>query len=332
MSLFNNYNKPGPGVLKNNGYEPNRFTLYFQLLGRKFWSLCILNLIFVLFSAPFVALSILLYNFLGRFAFISVLGFQFHFLFSLLPFAFIGPVLGAVFKVARDFAREEPVFIFSDFLSTLKKNIGKPIALSAISYLLFVCLTFALPFYYFQSGISVYVFFPLCLLGAFAVVTIQHYIYTMAVAFELSMKDILKNALILTFVSIGNSILMLVFLLLFIFIIVALLMFAFQYPIIFGFLAILLACFFFGFYYFTISFITHPVLQRYIVDPYYKANPQKTSAALERKTSQENKEELKKEVPEYVYHNGRMVHRSVLESENLFDDNRRIGPDHNNQQ
>ena len=134
MSLFNHYNKPGPGVLKNNGYEPNRFTLYFQLLGRKFWSLCILNLIFVLFSAPFVALSILLYNFLGRFAFISVLGFQFHFLFSLLPFAFIGPVLGAVFKGARDFAREEPVFIFSDFLSTLKKNIGKPIALSAISY------------------------------------------------------------------------------------------------------------------------------------------------------------------------------------------------------
>ncbi len=331
MSLFNNYSKPGPGVLKTNGYEPNRFTLYFQLLGRKFWSLCILNLVFVLFTAPYIALSILLYNLLGRFAFISILGFQFHFLFSLLPFAFFGPVLGAVFKVSRDFAREEPAFIFSDFVATIKKNIAKPIALSVLSYLLFVCLTFALPFYYLQSGIGVYVLFPLCLLGAFAVVTVQHYIYTMSVAFELSLKDILKNALILTFVSVGNSILMLLFLLLFIFVIIALLMFAFQYPIVFGFLAILLTCFFFGFYYFTISFIIHPVLQRYIVDPYYKANPQKTSAAFDKKSTFDNKEEHTKEVPEYVYHNGRMVHRSVLESENLFDDNRRIVPDNNDQ-
>ncbi len=328
MSLFNNYNKPGPGVLKNNGYEPNRFTLYFQLLGRKFWSLCILNLVFVLFSAPFVALSILLYNLLGKFEFIAVLGFQFHFLFSLLPFAFIGPVLGAVFKVARDFAREEPVFIFSDFVSTIKKNIGKPIALSFLSYLLFVSLTFALPFYYLQSGISVYVLFPLCLLGAFAVLTVQHYIYTMSVSFELSLKDILKNALILTFASIGNSVLMLLFFVFFVLVILTLLLFAFQYPIIFGFLTILLTCFFFGFYYFTISFITHPVLQRYIVEPYYKANPHKTSAVFERKPS-DDEEETKKEIPEYVYHNGRMVHRSVLESENLFDDSRKIGPDKN---
>ncbi len=329
MSLFNHYNKPGPGVLKNNGYEPNRFTLYFQLLGRKFWSLCILNLVFVLFSAPFVALSILLYNLLGRFEFIAVLGFQFHFLLSLLPFAFIGPVLGAVFKVARDFAREEPVFIFSDFVSTIKKNIGKPIALSFLSYLLFVSLTFALPFYYLQSGIGVYVFFPLCLLGAFAVLTVQHYIYTMSVAFELSLKDILKNALILTFASIGNSILMLLFFVFFVLVILTLLLFAFQYPIIFGFLAILLVCFFLGFYYFTISFITHPVLQRYIVEPYYKANPQKTSAVFENKGTLTNNEEVQKEIPEYVYHNGRMVHRSVLESDSLFDDNRKIGPDKN---
>ncbi len=329
MSLFNNYNKPGPGVLKNAGYEPNRFTLYFQLLGRKFWNLCILNLVFVLFTAPYIALSILLYNLLGKFEFIAVLGFQFHFLFSLLPFAFIGPVLGAVFKVARDFAREEPTFIFSDFMSTLKKNIGKPIALSCISYLFFVCLTFALPFYYLQPGISVYVFFPLCLFATFILVTVQHYIYTMSVCFELSLKDILKNAVILTFVSIGSSILTLLFLLFFIALIITLLMFAFQYPIIFGFLAILLVCFLFGFYYFTISFITHPVLQKYIVEPYYKANPQETSAAVKNTSLLKNDDLAEpKEVPEYVYHNGRMVHRSVFESESLFDDNRKIGPDH----
>ena len=300
MSLFNNYNKPGPGVLKNNGYEPNRFTLYFQILGRKFWNLCILNLIFALFTVPFIGLSILFYNLLGKLTFITVLGFQFHFLFSLLPFAFFGPVLGAVFKVARDFAREEPVFIFSEFVATLKKNIGKPIALSFVSYILFVCMTFALPFYYVQPGIGVYVFFPLCLLAVFVLVTMQHYIYTMSVVFDLSFKDILKNALILTFVSIGSSLLAMMFLLLFVFVIFSLLMFAFQYPIIFGFLFILMACFLFGFYYFTISFITHPTLQRYIVEPYYKANPQKTSAVIQNKSLLKNDDAAPKEIPEYV--------------------------------
>ena len=330
MALFNNYSKPGPGVLKNNGYEPNRFTLYFQLLGRKFWNLCVLNLVFALFSAPYCVASVLLYNFLSRFEFISVMGFQFHFMFSLFPFALFGPVLGAVFKVARDFAREEPVFIFSDFFTTLKKNIGKPLALSLISYVLFLCLSFALPFYYLQSGISVYVFFPLCLLAAFVVINMQHYIYTMSVVFELSIKDIFKNSLILTFAAVGTSILTLLFLIFFVVIILALLLFAFQYPIVFGFLTILLVCFFFGFYYFTVSFLIHPILQRYIVEPYYRANPQQTSASFTKPSvNTEGEEGSPREIPEYVYHNGRMVHRSVLESENLFDDNRKIGPNNN---
>lgn len=327
MPLFNNYNKPGPGVLKNEGYEPNRFTLYFQLLGRKFWNLCVLNLVFSLFTVPFIGCSILLYNLLGRFEFIAVLGFQFHFLFSLFPFAFFGPVLGAVFKIARDFAREEPVFIFSDFVLTIKKNVTKPICISIISYVLFTCLTFALPFYYLQPGVGVYLFFPLCLLAAFVVVTMQHYIYVMSVVFDLSVKDILKNALILSFVAIGNSILSMFTLLFVVFVVISMLALAFSYPILFGFLLILLVCFLLGFYYFTISFITHPVLQKYIVEPYYKANPQKTSAVIHDTSLIHEDESKNKELPEYVYHNGRMVHRSVLESESLFDDQRKIGPD-----
>ena len=196
--------------------------------------------------------------------------------------------------------------------------------MSFLSYILFLCLSFALPFYFMSSGIGVYLFFPLCLLGAFVVLTIQHYIYTMSVVFELSVKDIIKNAIILTFVSIGTSILCLIFVAFFAFVVLSFLMFAFQYPILFGFLTILLAAFLFGFYFFTISFITHPVLQKYIVEPYYKANPEKTSAVIQKTSFIEDREELIKETPEFVYHNGRMVHRSVLESEALFDDNRKI--------
>jgi hypothetical protein len=69
MSLFGNYNQPGPGVEKNNGYTETSFSLYFQLIGRKFWNLCILNLIMVLFTLPYIGVSYLLYRFLGSIAF-----------------------------------------------------------------------------------------------------------------------------------------------------------------------------------------------------------------------------------------------------------------------
>ncbi len=330
MALFSNYHKPGLGVSKNAPYEANRFTLYFQLLGRKFWNICLLNLIMTLFTLPYIGVSVALYHIAAKIPFF-MLDIRLLLIFIGLPFGFYGPVIGATAKIARDFVREEPVFIFSDFFGTVKKNIGKPIIISFISYFFFSALTFALPTYYMTPGIGIYVLFPLSLLATYVLVTIQFTCYTMSVCLELSVKYVLKNALIFSFITFFNNVLLLVILFLLLAICVFMLMLSLAgYTILFGFLAILLACFFPAYFIYSAAFITHPSLQRYVVEPYYQSNPQQTSAVLKQSTlehdSTDNKET--KDLPEYVYHNGRMVHRSVLESESLFDDERKIEPEH----
>ncbi len=330
MALFN-YNKPGPGISKNSGYQVNRFALYFQLLGRKFWNICVLNLILVLFSLPFGGAAVALFNILKNVHFFLYSDFRLILIVSGLPFMFYGPVLAAAFKVARDFAREEPAFVFLDFVNTIKKNVKKPIILSAMFYFLFAALTFAIPAYYTTPGIGIYVLFPLCLFATLVLIMIQFYVYTMSVCFDLTLKEVLKNGLILAMVSMGQNILILFVLLFLLLVCVSFFMVALSGTIImFGFLIIMLACFLPTFFLFTCAFVTHPIMQRYIVEPYYEANPQKTSAVLQKSSDSglfANNPIEEKEIPEYVYHNGRMVHRSVLESESLFDDERKIGPD-----
>lgn len=326
MGIFNNYHKPGPGVSKNQAYQANRFSLYFQLLGRKFWNICTLNLTMVLYTLPYLVLTFGLYKLLGLIPFLaSDLGFQFRVLLAFIPFGFYGPVLGAAFKIGRDFAKEQPVFLFSEFWDSFKSCAGKSIVLSLISFFFFGALTFALPAYFSMKGIGTYALFPLCLLAGIMLLFAQFYLYTMAVCFDLSVKDIAKNGLIFAFLCIFRNLLLFVIFLALIALCAEFLLLSFQYSILFGILLILLACFIPAFFVFTVSFVTDPALQRYVVDPYYQENPHKTSSVLQMgnetdTTSLTDREPIQKELPEYVYHNGRMVHRSVLESDSVFDD------------
>ena len=51
MGLFNNYNKPGPGVNKNEKKKKG-LILFFELLTRKFGAYITLNLVYLLTLIP----------------------------------------------------------------------------------------------------------------------------------------------------------------------------------------------------------------------------------------------------------------------------------------
>jgi len=81
----------------------------------------------------------------------------------------------------------------------------------------------------------------------------------------------------------------------------------------------------FSLIFFLITYMAYPSLKRFVIDPYYEENKHETAegmVAAEAKEEMNADQEYKAEddTPEYVYHNGRMVHRSVFENENLFDD------------
>ena len=317
FNIFGGYSKPGRGVSKSEVYEKSPFAKYFEILGRKFWDICILSLIFLLTMVPFIGLSYLIYTLIRNTAIAGDL--QLSAVIILSPFMLSGPFFGGASRIARDFAREEPVFIWNDFFSTVKKNIKQPLALSIIGYICFVALSYALPTYYAMSGAFRYVCLPLCMLAALVYLFMQYYVYTMAVSFNLKLFEIIKNGIIFSFAVLLRN-----FLITLVLALITVITFAFLYiglsvSFFIGIFIILSVCFVTGLLFYSVNFITYPALKRYIIDPYYENNKDQTAEGLSTPEEDDGEAE-KKPLPEYVYHNGRMVHRSVLEAETVFDD------------
>ena len=88
----------------------------------------------------------------------------------------------------------------------------------------------------------------------------------------------------------------------------------------------LLLLFIFSITLYIIAFFTFPPIKKHILDPYYKSHPEETSEQIESSIQSDELEDddksanEDKNLPEYVYHNGRMVHRSIFEKEKLVDD------------
>lgn len=312
FNIFGNYSNPGRGVSKKDVNTKSSFAKYFEILLRKFWDISILSLIFFLTMIPFIALSYLIYNLILDTRLAADLHLSLVVIGS--PFMLSGPFIGGACRIARDFAREESVFIWSDFFSTVKKNIVQPLVLSIIGYICLASLTYALPMYYSMSGVFRYVCLPLCMLAALVFLFMQYYVYTMAVTFDLKLSQILKNGLIFSFAVLLRNLLISLVLIATLFICFAIFTLGLSVTFFIGLLIIVIVCFVTGFMFYSVNYITFPALKKYIIDPYYEKNKDETSEVLEKE------EQESKPLPEYVYHNGRMVHRSVLEAETVFDD------------
>ncbi len=316
MSLFSNrYTKVGPGVHKDEP-QKNRFFYYFELLGRKFFDICKLNLVFLLSVLPLGAVSIGLFLWLWQGSF-SIEG---NFLLSVMiicsPWMLAGPSIGAASKIAREFAREIPVFLWSDFWDTFRSEWKQTLLISVLDYLALCCVTAALPFYYYSDfGPVSYLLFAVCIVVALVVVFAQNYLYYMSVSFDLPLSAVVKNSFLLAALCLGRNLLALLITLL---LSVTVLLLAWYGLVISEYLWILLTVLLvgclFGIHFFTTGYLVFPALKKYVIDPYYEENPQETSSVIE------NQELPEEEKPEYVYHNGKMVHRSVLEQEVIFKD------------
>lgn len=178
MALFRrNFDKPGPGVPKN---EPRKkgFARVFEILGRDFAGLAQLNIImFVVTLLPQVALffAFLMYNINAGF---WVLVFCVIGLITCIP---LGPTITAVIYVISKMLRDDPGFVWHDFWDKFKENFrgacvpgivygglvgaqmialffylrmdgGGGIAMMAIYAFSVVLLAMAVPYYFLQVG------------------------------------------------------------------------------------------------------------------------------------------------------------------------------------
>ncbi len=104
------------------------------------------------------------------------------------------------------------------------------------------------------------------------------------------------------------------------------------YPLIMAFLFLIVLTFLIGLVFFVVMYAVYPPIKRVVIDPYYAEHKEETSEGIKNQQkatlndskdsnkSIETTDEDSSEESEYVYHNGRMVHRSTLENDSLFKD------------
>jgi len=245
---FTDYNKNGPGVSKNEK-KKNAFFLFWEIFARKFWRLVQLNMIFVL---------------------------------SLCTVIFAGPGMAGFAYVLRNFSQERHAFVWSDYIDAAKKNLKQSIAVFWINTFLFAALGVAIYFWYsmYQGSGSIMHSIPLmvCVLGAVILLFMQYYIYLIMVTFDISLKKLYKDALILAFYALPKNILttLIVFLAS---LLVVVFSFSFGGDLVIGLSAfgiILLIFIYFSFVGFAAVSISYPVIKKTMIDPYKDLHAQNT--------------------------------------------------------
>lgn len=237
FGLFN-YEKPGPGVDKN-GPRKKSFVIFFEILGRKFWKLVVVNLLYLLFSVPVVTNGL----------------------------ASVGMTY-----ITRNFARQKHAFVWGDFIDTIRKNWKQALPVGLINNSITALLFFNIWWYLNSEGTLALIMLALTLSILVIFSFMKYYMYLMMVTFSLSIRQIYKNSM--AFASkvglkanlIISSICLLCYIAGY---------FLFYMVPVGTIIVILLALFIFpAFRSLLIQFTVFPVIQKYMIEPYYQEHPE----------------------------------------------------------
>ena len=305
--------------------EKSSFLKYFEILKSKFFKIILLNAIF------FTVLSILLVLIMAISAGVSSIFGEISDLWTILtfiPLVLLGPVVAAITKLMRDFVREEPGFFLDDLKKAFKENFKQSIIISLIQYVITWVVLIAARFYYslIDNGAFYVIGLGVTIFVALAVLVSGYYVYMMTVTLKLKIREIIKNSLIFTMLCFARNIVLTFVLAIWLLVNAAFVYFAIisGNSFVYGLVISLFMVLTFGIIFYTVAFFTFPPIKTYILDPYYESHPEESSASVLDKPNAEDidysAQNEEKELPEFVYHNGRMVHRSTLEQESIFSD------------
>ena len=310
---FGNYSKPGPGVQKDEPQKsaPIRF---FEIYGRKFTKLVQLNLLFFVAFLVAAVLAFLLYLSPTHFMMTlpsgdSVMTLDIWTLYVVpLPVILLAPFTAGLTTVTRNFVREEHAFVWYDFRQSVQKNWKAFLLNGILFYVVYVILSFALIYYVnaAKENPFFYVAFWFCFVLALLFLFAQYYVPIMLVSFDLTLRQVYRNAAVFILAGLFRNILITV-------ILIALIILFFGVipvmPLTILLFIVLAAVWAFSFVSYLINFIIYPVVDQYLFQPAKQRMEAEYDARADR--SRSLKEE---ELPErdYVFVNGKMVKRSEL--------------------
>ena len=318
MGIFSaRFTKPGPGVSKDAS-QKRRIVIFFEIFIRKFWKLLQLNFLFIAACIPVLAVFILV-NLLLEALFPANLLTQ---LIGLMPLSLFSlPVLGMVY-ICRNFAREEHAFLWHDFIDQIKKNWKKGALHGLVTFLVSYFAVFSAMFYFQKASEGFFWLIPAILAVLLLVVFLfmQYYVYTLIITFDLSYKNILKNAAIFSVAGFLRNLCLSIFIVPIwglVFLCLMGPMFETLIPGASGLFLLPLPFIIFGMCSLTcfiVCFVTYPLISRYMIEPVYSKEAANAPRPDDHYHPIEDKE------TEYVFENGRLIKKSAAEVEQVFDD------------
>ena len=274
LKIFNP-TRTGKGVDKNQP-EKKRFFLFFELFFRKFWNICLVNLMFFVTLLPFVILY-----------FISVYnGFNFGdgiqgidliwigiLLVSLIP---VGPGLCAMCQVLNNYALQRPVFLKDDFLETYKNSFRQGILMFYMYLAIFVALIAAFSYYLQQSNQGngfMTVMMVFCLFFMFLFYMSFCYMLTMVPILEQKYWPMFKNSIIFALAGLKTNIFTFLFTVGFS-VLLLLAFFTVDLRIVFLIFLFFTAVIYPALMCFIILFNSYKLVDKYVIAPYYEQTEQ----------------------------------------------------------
>lgn len=215
-NMMNNYfyGKSGKGDYTVSDMPQNRRELFGAVMKVRWSGLFGVNLLYMVFWLPTLLWTLmhvsLLFSSDTLLAADTARGYLLTYLLGLIPCILItGPFTAGVTYVTRNWARDEHSFVWSDFWDAVKGNWKQALPVSFISSLVPLILYVSYLFYGQLAQDSVVFIVPMCLVFMALLIwkLSEMIVYTLMVTYQLSFKNLLRNALLLTMAKLPLAIL-----------------------------------------------------------------------------------------------------------------------------
>ena len=281
-----NYQKPGKGVEKRAENAP-RIPIFFEVLFRKLWNFCKINVLYLIVSLPVIAILVIMSGIVSvplteaiKPALSNVLGdlnssdqaslissmvwfdMLVRFIVTILFIVFfgMGPATAGLTYILRNYAREEHAWIWSDFWRNLWSNFRQSVLVLVIDVLVCLVLGTAIKFYFNMGGAGL-ILAPITLSVAVVYLMMHLYIYQLMVTFKLSLAGLFKNAFAFAISNLPKNLLLLAILAIVHIVVPIVCMMAGKGILIFALLEVLILIVASGFF---TNFFVYPATEKYI--------------------------------------------------------------------
>ncbi len=243
--FFQNYAKAGSGIAKTDTQKRGT-KLFFEIYGTHMWKLFGLNFLYILFCIPIIT---------------------------------IAPATAAMVKVLKNYSIDKHVNLLSDFWSAFKQNFVKAFLWGILNMVSFFLMALGTRTYstiiedpqllesYHLPALFFKILTVLTISVGIFMLLLNFYYFLTLVSLDLKFKDRLRNSLLLICAAPKENLLTL-FLFVFIPFVIFCLLFSYTRLVYIG---IILFLFFpFSFIWFVVCFNCYPVVQKYVINPYYE--------------------------------------------------------------